>query len=66
MTLGNFRPHLRSVVDNTLLVMLCKEKDLKHFGHERMFHKLVEDLKYIETNGIEINNQVLQGTLFCI
>ena len=62
MTLANFRPHLRSVVDNTLLVLLCKEVDLKHFGH-KVFQKLVEDLKELENNGIQIRNETLKGTV---
>lgn len=66
LTLGNFRPHLRSVVDNTLLVLMCKEVDLKHFGHEKIFHELLEDLKELENNGIEIHNETVKGTLFCI
>lgn len=66
MTLGNFRPHIRSVVDNTLLVLLCKEVDLKHFGYDKIFSKLVEDLKELENNGIQINNDILKGTLYCI
>lgn len=66
MTLSNFRPHLRSVVDNTLLVLLCKEVDLKFFGHNVIFHELVQDLKKIENDGILINNEIVKGTLCCI
>lgn len=66
MTLGKFRPHLRSVVDNALLVLLCKEADLKHFGQDKVFHELIKDLKELETNGIEICNKTVKGTLFCI
>lgn len=66
LTLGNFRPHLRSVVDNTLLVLLCKEVDLKHFGHDKIFHDLVEDLKKLENDGIQLHNETVKGTLYCI
>ena len=63
MTIANFRPHLRSVVDNTLLVLLCKELDLKYFGQSAVFKKLVEDLKELENNGIHIRNETLKGTV---
>ena len=66
LTLGNFSPHFRSVVDNTLLVLLCKELDLKHFGHDKIFHELVEDLKYLENSGIKIHDETVKGTLCCI
>lgn len=66
MILGNFRPHLRSVVDNALLVLLCKEADLKHFGQDKLFHELIKDLKELETNEIQIGNKIVKGTLFCI
>lgn len=56
MTLANFRPHHRSVVDNTLLVMLCKEVDVKWFGYAKVYGKLVEGLKNLEENGILVHN----------
>lgn len=66
MTLGNFRPHFQSVVDNTLLILLCKEADLKHFGQDKIFHESMEDLKKLEVDGIQIHNTVVKGTVYCI
>lgn len=63
MTLANFRPHHRSVVDNTLLVMVCKEVDLKEFGQYKVFGKLVEDLKDLERNGILVHNEHVKGSI---
>lgn len=63
MTLANFRPHHRSLVDNTLLVMLCKEVDLREFGQYKVFGKLVEDLKDLERNGILVNNELVKGSV---
>lgn len=57
MTIGNFRPHLRSVVDNALLVLLCREADMNFFGKEKIFHELVEDLKKLENEGIQIHKK---------
>ena len=57
MSLGNFLPYHRSIVDNTLLVLLCKEVDLKEFGQGKVFEKLVEDLKDLESNGILVQNE---------
>lgn len=47
-------------MDTTPLVLLCKEVDLKYFGHDKIFHQLVEDVKDLENNG------TVKGTLYCI
>ena len=43
----NFRPHLRSYVDQSQLVMLCLEKDFKYLGQEKVFGPLLNDLHHI-------------------
>ncbi|XP_071810939.1 uncharacterized protein [Apostichopus japonicus] len=54
MTLANFRPHLRSSVNHMLLVLLCNENDFKYFGQEKLLRPLIDDLKDLELNGIDI------------
>ena len=66
LTLANFRPHLRSNIDHTLLVLLCKENDFKHFGHVKIFAQLIADLRILENDGIIVDDQVVKGTVCCI
>lgn len=54
MALANYRPHLRSSIDHTLLVLLCNERDFKFFGQEKLLQPLVDDLKDLELNVIKI------------
>lgn len=49
------------------LVLLCKEKDFKYFGHAKVFSELLADLKELEENGIVVSDEtVVKGTLYCI
>lgn len=49
------------------LIMLCREKDFKYFGHERVFSELVADMKDLEENGVALSDQsVVKGSLYCI
>jgi hypothetical protein len=66
LTLGDFRPHLRSNIDHTLLVLLCTETDMKYFGQDAIFGPLIKDLKDLETSGIQLGEQNVRGTLCCI
>ncbi|XP_063357730.1 uncharacterized protein LOC134675057 isoform X1 [Cydia fagiglandana] len=68
MTLVNVFPYNRSKIDNMKLVLLCKEKHLKEFGHDKIFGKLTEDLRSLETRGVYIKecNQIIYGTLLTI
>ena len=54
LTLANFRPHLRSNVDQQLLVLLCNENHFKYFGQSKVFQPLIDDLKDLELTGINI------------
>ena len=40
LTLANFRPHLRSNIDHTLLVLICKENYFQYFGHVTCNHAI--------------------------
>lgn len=60
-------PHVRSNVDYMQLVLLCREKDFKDFGHAKVFSELITDLKKVEENGLTMENElVVKGALFCI
>lgn len=52
--LGNLEAHNRSAVDHIQLVMLAMDVDLGKVG-QRMFRRLVDDLKASETDGISVN-----------
>ena len=46
--------HLRSTVDRIQLGMVFKEKLLKKYSQATIFNRLIEDLKTLETVGVEI------------
>ncbi|XP_048258956.1 uncharacterized protein LOC125384259 [Haliotis rufescens] len=49
------------------LVILCREKDLKQFGPDKVFGPLVKDLKHLESVGLDVGNDLfIKGSLFCI
>jgi len=55
MVLGNLPPYLRSKVDNIQLVMLCYEKHVTFFSWEKIMEHLINDLKCLENEGINIS-----------
>jgi len=54
MVLGNLPPYLRSKVDNIQLVMLCYEKHVTFYSWEKIMERLINDLKCLENEGIDI------------
>lgn len=49
------------------LVLLCKESVFKKCTHERVFSRLIKDLKKLESEGLELNNGVyVKAILSCI
>jgi hypothetical protein len=54
LTLGNLLPHSRSQIDPMQLILICRDVDFKYFGIEKIFRRLIMDLKDIETNGIDL------------
>ncbi|XP_031780303.1 uncharacterized protein LOC100679989 isoform X1 [Nasonia vitripennis] len=60
MSIGNLPENLRSHVNTIKLVALCKEID---FDCQKVYGKIVEDLKIIETTGIEVGEKLLKGSL---
>ncbi|XP_032440389.1 uncharacterized protein LOC116733690 [Xiphophorus hellerii] len=66
-SLLNMPPHVRSNTDHMQLVLLCREKDFKEFGHSRVFSELLTDLKILEENGITMADEsVAKGALYRI
>lgn len=50
LSIGNCPDNIRSHVNSMYLVALCKEK---LFDHTKVFGRIIQDLKDIETDGIE-------------
>lgn len=66
MTLGNIFPYNRSKVDHIQLVALCHEKHISHFGFSKVFEKLLNDIKILESNGIEIDSTHVLGSVIVV
>jgi len=54
-TLGNLSAKHRSRVDQMQLVLLAMEKDVKKFGIEKVFERVIQDLIKLEISGIEVD-----------
>lgn len=66
-TLANFEPFLRSSVDHLQLLLLCTEQDMKYFGHEKLFSRMLSDIRDIEENGIVTSSgHTVRATVLCI
>lgn len=70
MTIGNMHPSLRASSDNSFLVLLCLEEDLKLYGVDNIFNVLINDLKSLETDGLRMNckgkDVVFYGSVFAL
>jgi hypothetical protein len=53
-TLANLLPSARSKIDALQLVLLCKRVDFVNFGANVIFDRLINDLKDLETAGIDL------------
>jgi len=53
-TLGNLLPAVRSRIDTRQLLILCTDKNLRKFGPEIIFKDLIQDLKSLETEGVDL------------
>lgn len=56
MTLVDILPHNRSAVDQTQLVLLCREEDFKAFGQDKVFGRVLEDLQSLEEQGFPLDD----------
>lgn len=45
---------IHTTVNALQLVLLCKENDYKTFGQNKVFYPLIQDLKTLESKGIDI------------
>ena len=66
LSLGNLPPQLRSSTNQMQLVLLCLEKDFKEFGQEKVFGRLIKDLKDVEQTGVETPVGLLKGSVVAI
>lgn len=58
-TLANLLPYSRFSVDQMQLVLLCTEDNLKLFGQQKVFAQLMNDLKTLETQGVQLWDESL-------
>ena len=68
-TLANIEPHNRLSVDHIQLVSLYRptEKDLKEFGVKKVYQTLIDDLKTLETTGLDMGEEEpLLGTVVAV
>ncbi|PIK56613.1 hypothetical protein BSL78_06469 [Apostichopus japonicus] len=66
-TLGNIPPQYRSQVESLELALLCREVDFKKYGQEKVFKRLLRDLKLLEETGVQVKGgQIRKGSLACI
>ncbi|XP_062268268.1 uncharacterized protein LOC133974641 [Platichthys flesus] len=64
VSVANLPLHVRSDTDHMALILLCREKDFKAFGHAKVFSELLEDLKELEENRIVVSNgTVVKGSI---
>lgn len=66
MVLGNLPPWQRSKTDQIQLVSLCYEKDIKYYGWSIILKNIIDDLKVLETVGIQVNNITFKGSVIFV
>lgn len=66
-TLANFRPELRSGIDQIQLVLLFEEKHIKKLGFDALLAPLLKDLRQLESVGVEVLlEKRVKGTVICV
>lgn len=66
-TLANFEPFYQSSVDHLQLLFLCTEQDFKYFGQEKLFSRMLSDIKELEHNGLVTSSgHIVRAMVFCI
>lgn len=70
LVVGNLYPHNRGKIDNIQLILLCKDSYFKHFGPNTVLKPFIEDIKILETAGInvkfETGEQILKGSIVAV
>jgi hypothetical protein len=65
--IGNFDQSFKSVDYFTQLAIICEAKYIKKYGFNKVLKPLIEDLKLLETSGIEIEvggqKTIVKGTI---
>lgn len=66
-SLGNLYPYNQSKVNALQLVLLCKEEDYKTFGQSKVLDPLIQDLKILESEGINVPNfGIIKGSILFV
>ena len=65
-SVANLPVHVRSNTDHMSLVLLCIENDFKHFGPDKIFSELLQDLKELERDGMTVSGETVKAALCCI
>ena len=66
-TLANLEPFYRSSVDHLQLLLLCREQDFKYFGRDKLFSRMLSDVRELEDNGIVTSSgYTVRATVLCI
>lgn len=66
-TLANFEPFYRSGIDNLQLLLLCNERDFKFFGHDKLFARMLSEVRELEEHGLVTSSgHVVRATVLSI
>nr|XP_054920824.1 uncharacterized protein LOC126518477 [Dermacentor andersoni] len=63
LTILNFSPNFRSKTTDKYLVLLAKSSLVTKYSLPEILRPLIEDLQKLEENGIELNGEVVKGSL---
>lgn len=63
--LGNLYPENRASLPMIQLVALCRSRDMKYFGIEKILQPMMQDLKVLETEGVSVPGvpKTFRGTI---
>ena len=66
MTLANFSPSLRMGKSTIRLVNLITENTLKRVGKKLAYQTIINDIGYLETDGIVVEGKLYKASLFMV
>ncbi|XP_037557723.1 uncharacterized protein LOC119434712, partial [Dermacentor silvarum] len=66
LTILNLPPRFRSKVDSKHLVLLVKNSTVARFTLHKIVQPLLEDIQYLESQGVEISGEFIKGSLLYV
>nr|XP_054928852.1 uncharacterized protein LOC129385774 [Dermacentor andersoni] len=66
LTILNLPPKSRSKLDDKYLVLLAKTSTVSKFTLHEVLQPLVNDIRELETNGINLNGAIIKGSLLLV